>query len=121
MSINPRLNRCLELLDKVDPKTHSLTISSKNEVCKESKSFLINFIRWFIHLITFKHFPVNAKLDLATRSVLNVASEITRVESTDPEKKRVIKSLGTLKIICEENGGSEVANIKKLIETIRKK
>ena len=97
MVVDARFNRCQQLLDQVNPKTHSLTMNSDNTVGKETKSFITNFIRWFIHLISFKHFPVNAKLDSATQSILAVTSVITKDKtSNDQEKRRVVKNLEKL-------------------------
>lgn len=118
MPISNRLNSYLNLLDTLDSQTQSLTLSQNNQPVVEKTSFIVNFIRWFIRIISCHHIIVNPKLDSVTRRILDVAQTEETILDIN-ERKRVLENLKKLKIIIVKNGGSELHALEAVIQKVR--
>lgn len=120
MPINNSLKKDVEFLYTIQPEKSSLALDSNSMLTKEKKrSSAINFLSWFIHLITFTLVPRNRKLDQVTERILEEAKGLeSDSEITVDEKNLLQKAIRNLKEIIEFNGGSKTSKIHRLLNTI---
>lgn len=120
MPINNSLKKDVDFLSSIHPEHSSLVLDSNSTLRKEKKrSQAMNFLSWFIHLITFTLVPRNRKLDQVTERILEESKELeSPLEITVDEKNLLQKAIRNLKEISQLNGGSKTSKIHRLLITI---
>lgn len=117
MAITGKLKDNLEFLSvKVKPQVESIRLDVLNKLQpKEKRSCFYNFVRWFIHIITFTAVSRNGKLDKVTLDILKSVNAIK--EFSKEELTLVNNAFKNLALINENNGGK---NSKLVLDTAKK-
>lgn len=119
MPISADFQNKLNYIIETNPEQYDFVLTKKNQLVRQKVTFVHNFIRWFIHLITCKRFPLNEKLDKAALYILKEAQNLTEAERKQ-EKALLSNAFKTLLEISNKNGGSKSHEIDGFLQTINK-
>lgn len=120
MPISQKLEKYIHVLNHVDTKEYSLSFKEKSLNTVKKPSCFVNFLRWFIHIITFTLVPLNANLDKVARRILKEINLQDKI--TNKEKRSFKTALINLRTILNENNAKKIftTRINKFLSAINK-
>lgn len=124
MFLSDEFKRNVNVLCSFDPLQETVTLNFQTKqysiLSLKKNSCFRNFIRWFIHLITFTLVPRNPDLDQVAQNILQETKHLKMEENLEEtDQKKLLIAVENLYIATKIQGGSRQNKIEKLLQTIR--